>query len=383
MAAVTTLILGGIGAGLSFAQAAKVADNNREANRKAAAEMQKLKDRAEIKFTDGLTLNNDLFAQQFEQNLQVSADLINAAQEAGPREVAALAGKIGASQGMQAEAIRMAKQGRMQDIEEKQIEESSDINQQLLAIETAQLQDKTARDAQTNEAVAGATMSGITSLTSALSSAASQHQALPSKADRIAGKVFDANKSLLDKAGITREMFQLNPSKYQNIIFNSDGSNILTEGVLGATSSLTPTKLPVSSLNDADMMQSNIDEGLQTSLKYIKDKNSPFGQGVKLNPNYQAPESGAIVPPLSQAEMDENSAIQRGTGPMNMMPYPGMTGLTMPAQRTSLLQNNQTPGFRGYMGNELAALYNPEDFNQTLAKYNIDSNFDYLSFLKQ
>lgn len=383
MAAVTTLILGGIGAGLSFAQAAKVADNNREANRKAAAEMQKLKDRAEIKFTDGLTLNNDLFAQQFEQNLQVSADLINAAQEAGPREVAALAGKIGASQGMQAEAIRIAKEGRMQDIEEKQIEESSDINQQLLAIETAQLQDKTARDAQTNEAVAGATMSGITSLTSALSSAASQHQALPSKADRIAGKVFDANKSLLDKAGITREMFQLNPSKYQNIIFNSDGSNILTEGVLGATSSLTPTKLPVSSLNDADMMQSNIDEGLQTSLKYIKDKNSPFGQGVKLNPNYQAPESGAIVPPLSQAEMDENSAIQRGTGPMNMMPYPGMTGLTMPAQRTSLLQNNQTPGFRGYMGNELAALYNPEDFNQTLAKYNIDSNFDYLSFLKQ
>ena len=345
--------------------------------------MQKLKDRAEIKFTDGLTLNNDLFAQQFEQNLQVSADLINAAQEAGPREVAALAGKIGASQGMQAEAIRMAKQGRMQDIEEKQIEESSDINQQLLAIETAQLQDKTARDAQTNEAVAGATMSGITSLTSALSSAASQHQALPSKADRIAGKVFDANKSLLDKAGITREMFQLNPSKYQNIIFNSDGSNILTEGVLGATSSLTPTKLPVSSLNDADMMLSDVGEGLQTSLKYIKDKNSPFGQGVKLNPNYQAPESGAIVPPLSQAEMDENSAIQRGTGPMNMMPYPGMTGLTMPAQRTSLLQNNQTPGFRGYMGNELAALYNPEDFNQTLAKYNIDSNFDYLSFLKQ
>ena len=342
MAAVTTLILGGIGAGLSFAQAAKVADNNREANRKAAAEMQKLKDRAEIKFTDGLTLNNDLFAQQFEQNLQVSADLINAAQEAGPREVAALAGKIGASQGMQAEAIRMAKQGRMQDIEEKQIEESSDINQQL-----------------------------------------SQHQALPSKADRIAGKVFDANKSLLDKAGITREMFQLNPSKYQNIIFNSDGSNILTEGVLGATSSLTPTKLPVSSLNDADMMLSDVGEGLQTSLKYIKDKNSPFGQGVKLNPNYQAPESGAIVPPLSQAEMDENSAIQRGTGPMNMMPYPGMTGLTMPAQRTSLLQNNQTPGFRGYMGNELAALYNPEDFNQTLAKYNIDSNFDYLSFLKQ
>lgn len=308
MGVVTTLAIGAAGAGLSFAQAAKLANDNREANRKAAAEMQKLKDRAEIKFTDGLSLNNDLFAQQFEQQMQVSADLINAAQEAGPREVAALAGKIGASQAQQTEAIRLAKQGRMDDIEAKQLEEGSEINQQLLAIETAQIQDRAARDAQTDQAVAGATMSGINSLTSALSSAA-KTQSL-NKMDKLAkqaGRVFDANKTLLDAAGITREMYQLNPSKYQNIIFNSDGSSILKDGTKDLSSSLTkktPGLLPTSGMDESTMFSSNIDEGLQTDQKYIKDPNSPFGQGLKLNPNYLNP--GTVIPALSEEEMSQN-----------------------------------------------------------------------------
>jgi len=371
MGVVTTLAIGAAGAGLSFAQAAKLANDNREANRKAAAEMQKLKDRAEVKFTDGLSLNNDLFAQQFEQQMQVSADLINAAQEAGPREVAALAGKIGASQAQQTEAIRIAKQGRLQDIEEKQIEEASDINQQLLAIETAQVQDKAARDAQTDQAVAGATMSGINSLTSALSSAAKmQPLNKMDKAAREAGKVFDANKSLLEKAGITKEMYQLDPDKYRNIIFNSDGSNILTEGVTDLTTPISvtpsPNLLPTSSGLTEDKMIKGVDMS-NTTQKYITDPNSPFRASIMPNPGYIRPMS-----PLTTEEMDENLKIMMPTynvGPAGLPPGVQQRQQDILAAGGSLrpqLQLGPEIGMQGFIPG-----YTAPSYEDILTKYGI------------
>jgi len=366
MGVVTTLAIGAAGAGLSFAQAAKLANDNREANRKAAAEMQKLKDRAEIKFTDGLSLNNDLYAQQFEQNMQVSADLINAAQEAGPREVAAMAGKLGASQAQQNEAIRISKQGRMIDIEEKQLAESSEINQQLLAIETAQMQDKAGRDAQTKEAVAGATMSGLGSLTSALTTAASmQPLNKASKAAKQAGDVFDANKSLLDKAGITKEMYQLDPSKYQSVIFNSDGSNILTEGVTDLTTNMLSKGLqPIETTMPDAAPMFEAAPMLNTSDKMI-----PAGPGrldYKKNPDYRAPRE---VSPEEQSENIQAMGFNTGISP------PGVEKrnqqiLAAGGSLKPQLQLGPEMGMQGFIPGFKAPSY--EDI---LLKYGIKSNF--------
>ena len=85
MGAVTTAVIGLAGAGLSFAQARKLANDNKQANRDAANQMAELKRKANVDVMDELNISNDLYKQELENNLQVSADLINAAREGGGR----------------------------------------------------------------------------------------------------------------------------------------------------------------------------------------------------------------------------------------------------------------------------------------------------------
>ena len=242
MGAITTIAIGLGSAGLSFAQASKAAEDNREANRQAAKEMAKLKDRAGVKFTDKLSLNTDLYEQQFEQNLQVNADLVNAAREAGPREVAALAGRIGASQTAANEAVRLSQTDRLQEIEALQMGEQSEINQQLLAIETAQLQDKAARDAQTRQVVAGATMSGINSLTNMATTLAKSTPENPLSKDK------KALKNTLDKNNISYADYTANPDQYKNLFFNADGSPI-EDGLMSLGTLPVGLEMPKPSVN--------------------------------------------------------------------------------------------------------------------------------------
>lgn len=242
MGAITTIAIGLGSAGLSFAQASKAAEDNRKANRQAAKEMAKLKDRAGVKFTDKLSLNTDLYEQQFEQNLQVNADLVNAAREAGPREVAALAGRIGASQTAANEAVRLSQTDRLQEIETLQMGEQSEINQQLLAIETAQLQDKSARDAQTRQVVAGATMSGINSLTNMATTLAKSTPENPLSKDK------KALKNTLDKNNISYADYTANPDQYKNLFFNADGSP-LEDGLMSLGTLPAGLEMPKSSVN--------------------------------------------------------------------------------------------------------------------------------------
>jgi hypothetical protein len=117
-----------------------------------------------------LSISEDLYKQELENNLQVSADLINAAREGGGREVAATAGRIGALQTDRAEQARLSQQQELNTLEAIQAQEDADINQQLLAIDAAAMQDEAARDAQTRAAVAQQVQSGISSLGSALTS---------------------------------------------------------------------------------------------------------------------------------------------------------------------------------------------------------------------
>ena len=242
MGAITTIAIGIGSAGLSFAQASKAAEDNRKANRQAAKEMAKLKDRAGVKFTDKLSLNTDLYEQQFEQNLQVNADLVNAAREAGPREVAALAGRIGASQTAANEAVRLSQTDRLQEIEALQMGEQSEINQQLLAIETAQLQDKAARDAQTRQVVAGATMSGINSLTNMATTLAKDIPENPMSKDT------KALKSTLDKNNISYADYTANPDQYKNLFFNADGGPI-EDGLMSLGTLPAGLEMPKPSVN--------------------------------------------------------------------------------------------------------------------------------------
>ena len=81
MGAVTTIAIGLAGAGLSFYQASQLEAANTEANRAAAEEMKRLKKQAGVNVMDELSLNTEVFEKELENNLQVSADFIDAAQE--------------------------------------------------------------------------------------------------------------------------------------------------------------------------------------------------------------------------------------------------------------------------------------------------------------
>jgi|TARA_R110000751_G_scaffold97912_1_gene190491 hypothetical protein len=278
MGAITTIAIGLGSAGLSFAQASKAAEDNRKANRQAAKEMAKLKDRAAVKFTDKLSLNTDLYEQQFEQNLQVNADLVNAAREAGPREVAALAGRIGASQTAANEAVRLSQTDRLQEIETLQMGEQSEINQQLLAIETAQLQDKSARDAQTRQVVAGATMSGINSLTNMATTLAKSTPENPLSKDK------KALKNTLDKNNISYADYTANPDQYKNLFFNADGSP-LEDGLMSLGTLPAGLEMPKSSVNKdgSDPVIQNTLDLQQRQLNQLTDMDaglSPNGVGA-------------------------------------------------------------------------------------------------------
>jgi len=278
MGAITTIAIGLGSAGLSFAQASKAAEDNRKANRQAAKEMAKLKDRAGVKFTDKLSLNTDLYEQQFEQNLQVNADLVNAAREAGPREVAALAGRIGASQTAANEAVRLSQTDRLQEIETLQMGEQSEINQQLLAIETAQLQDKSARDAQTRQVVAGATMSGINSLTNMATTLAKSTPENPLSKDK------KALKNTLDKNNISYADYTANPDQYKNLFFNADGSP-LEDGLMSLGTLPAGLEMPKSSVNKdgSDPVIQNTLDLQQRQLNQLTDMDaglSPNGVGA-------------------------------------------------------------------------------------------------------
>ena len=219
MGAVTTAIIGIAGAGLSFAQARRLADANRDANRAAAEKMAELKKQANVNVMEELSISEDLYKQELENNLQVSADLINAAREGGGREVAATAGRIGALQTERAEQSRLSQQQELNTLEAIQAQEDADINQQLLAIDAAAMQDEAARDAQTRAAVAQQVQSGISSLGSALTSiSANQPLNKLSKEDKALRKLYSKNKNILEAADISEIDFYKNPKLLDDLL---------------------------------------------------------------------------------------------------------------------------------------------------------------------
>lgn len=274
MGAVTTAVIGLAGAGLSFAQARKLANDNKQANRDAANQMAELKRKANINVMDELNISNDLYKQELENNLQVSADLINAAREGGGREVAASAGRIGAMQTDRAEKSRLSQQQELSALEAIQTQEQADINQQLLAIDTAAIQDKAARNAQSRAAQAQQIQSGISSLGSALTSiSANSDLNSLSKDDKALKKLYKDNKLKLDAQGISEIDFYKNPKLLENL--NAQAAGITKYGSLaGLAQAQDNNSNPVGTIEPV------YDDFSQTTTGQLNQRADEFTQGV-------------------------------------------------------------------------------------------------------
>tara|TARA_R100001510_G_scaffold57741_1_gene67331 strand:- start:2457 stop:3482 length:1026 start_codon:yes stop_codon:yes gene_type:complete len=341
MGVATSIAVGSaiIGAGLSFNQAANARRAQRKADADAARYLADARKKAEKDYFAGLNVPLDSFEAELENNLQTTTTAIEALQEGDARALAAGVGKVGAQAQQNAEDVRIDMGEQMFALDKMKAENRDDINQQLIAMDAAAAQDAAKRAADADAQVAAANTAGINSLTSGLMTGL---QASPlygkSKADR-------ELMSALDKKGITMAEYVANPDKFPNI--------------LGRQQAPVVPKLK---------------DGVNTVIPFV------------------TPTQGAANDPLLgtigiRNPQDINRSALRsrgGEGPMNMVVPRGFGGLTMPSMNSfSSLQNNQTPGFTGYMGRELSRLYDPLDFNQRLNKFGVNANYDYLSFLKK
>lgn len=212
--AATAVIIGGVSAGMSFSQAAKAKKASEAATAASKKLMEEAERKAEIEFFGQLNVPLDAYGREYEQNLQAQQQGIQALQEGDSRNLAAGVGRVGAGAVAANESTRISMGKELYDLQKLQVQEQSDINQDLkdMKVGAAADQSMIARDSQ--EAQAAAMAQGVASVGSAVGSAA---QAIP---------LFTT--SGVDKAA-TKVLNQLDSKFTQNTIANPNG--ITPEGI--------------------------------------------------------------------------------------------------------------------------------------------------------
>lgn len=344
MGVMTAITVGSalVGAGLSFNQAKNARRAQTKADADAAKFLASARSRAEKDYFASLNVPLDAYEAELENNLQTTTTAIEALQEGDARALAAGVGKVGAQSAQTAEQTRIAMGQEMFGLDKLKAENKDDMNQQLIGMDAAAAQDAAKRAADADIQVAQATQSGIGSLTSGLMAGLESSPLYgKSKADR-------ELMSALGKKGITMAEYTANPDKFPNIL-GRQNSNVLP-----------PTP------NSGVPYMSAQTQGPSNS------------GGFNLS---QLPDASGFTTP----------GQRRGVGPMQQRFTPGPRGLDLKYNMARGLTNqndfkrNQQNSFdlQGYMGNEIAQLYNPQDFSQRLNKFGVNDQFDYLKYLQK
>lgn len=176
MAAVTASVIGIVGSGVSAVQSFQAASDAKEASSqadKAAAEaMADAKRRAEKDAYSGLAIPLDAYEAQFENNLAVQQQNVEALQEGDARGLAAGVGRVGAQATNAAEGTRIEMGEEISDLNMMKAESKDSINQQLMEMDVANAREQNQRRADADAFRAQSINSGINSVTSGLQSAA-------------------------------------------------------------------------------------------------------------------------------------------------------------------------------------------------------------------
>tara|TARA_B110000240_G_C13323234_1_gene378086 strand:- start:39 stop:722 length:684 start_codon:yes stop_codon:yes gene_type:complete len=176
MAAVTASVIGIVGAGVSAVQSFNAASQQKDASDKAntaaAKAMADAKRKAEKDSFSGLTIPLDAYEAEFENNLAVQQQNVEALQEGDARGLAAGVGRVGAQATAAAEGTRIEMGEEISDLNMMKAESQDSINQQLIEMDVANAREQNQRRADADALRAQNINSGINSVTSGLSSAA-------------------------------------------------------------------------------------------------------------------------------------------------------------------------------------------------------------------
>jgi hypothetical protein len=215
MAAVTASVIGIVGAGVSAAQSFQAASDAKEASSQAdtaAAEaMKDAKRRAEKDAYSGLAIPLDAYEAEFENNLAVQQQNVEALQEGDARGLASGVGRVGAQGTASAEGTRIEMGEEISDLNMMKAESKDSINQQLIEMDVANAREQNQRRADADAFRAQSINSGINSVTSGLQSAAS---IVPlygkSRADKRGSKLASQFGDSKSKGSLTDKQFGAN-----------------------------------------------------------------------------------------------------------------------------------------------------------------------------
>jgi len=194
MAVVTVAAIGvaasAASAAVSFKQAAEQKRLAKEADDAAAKAMREAKSRAEVDHYEGLGVPLDAYEAEFESNLAVQKQNVEALQEGDARALAAGVGKIGAQSAAAAEETRMAMGDEISNLEKMKADSKENINQQLIEMDVAAAKEQNIRHREASAARAAAISSGIAATGSAISGLGEMAPLFgKSKADRRGSKI--------------------------------------------------------------------------------------------------------------------------------------------------------------------------------------------------
>ena len=204
--AATGILISAGSAGMSFSQAAKA---RRQGETAAAASKKLMKEaerKAEVEFMQKLNVPLDAYGREYKQNLQVQQQGIQALQEGDSRNLAAGVGRVGAAATESNEGTRIAMGKEMFDLEKMQVQEQSDINQDLKDMKVGAAADQQQISRDSDEASAAAMQQGVASVGQAVGSAASVVPLFSANAaDRRASKMADGlDQSLLETSVVNK-----------------------------------------------------------------------------------------------------------------------------------------------------------------------------------
>ena len=200
------VLIAGTSAGMSFSQAAKQKKLAQTANKASDKLMEEAKRKAEVEFMQKLNVPLDAYDRQEERNIQSQQQNIEALQQGDPRNVLGGLGAVGAGATASAEENRIAKGKELFALQQMQVQEQSDINQDLKDMSVGGAADQQMRSRDAQEASAAAMQQGVASVGQAIGSAASVVPLFSANAaDRAASKMADGlDQSLLETSVVNK-----------------------------------------------------------------------------------------------------------------------------------------------------------------------------------
>jgi len=205
IAAITTKVASAVG---SFKNAKQATRLREQADKAAAAFLEKASSRIEKDFYAGLNIPVEAFENELLNNLQTTTTAVEALQEAGARELLGGVGKISAVQAAVAEQARVAQGEKLFELEKLKAENKDAINQQMLQLEVQAEKDRARRLADSQEARATFNQQGFQALGEAAMLGLEQTNLYQkNKDDRQLDKFLKENN-------ITPQQYAADPSKY-------------------------------------------------------------------------------------------------------------------------------------------------------------------------